>query len=1182
MPERGPVSLRAAFAAEPPLRAAFDRLRAIPPGGGDQAAAAGGAGGRPTGGIVRVTGAPAGSWGFLAQALLDALERPLLVVSADAEAVADEVNLLDGVPPPLAYPAADVLPMDREPPSDEVVGARLEAQAEILTAASPRLVVASPAALMRVTPPPDAFRDGVRRVRRGQRLSQAELVAWLVAWGYRREAQLDGRGQFAVRGGIVDVFPPSAPGPLRIELFGDEVESIRGFDVASQASIARREEALLLPAREFPHRAEDAPQALARLAALDLSKCLPEVAESWREDIARLGEAGYFSGIESLYPYLAASPSSLLDYFAEPPLVLLLEPERVRNQADRHLAYVEELLRSEGEHGEMPLGLSSGLVPWAALLARFGPTLEVERVGTEGSLDLGWPQPPSGAGRIEEVAADLRHRLGAGQRVLLASQQERRAIHLLEAERLPASELEELDFGATALGAGVASVVDGSLRGGFTLPASDLTVLTDLELFGVPAAPSRRRRRGGQGGATDAAAAFRLEVAPGSLVVHQDHGIGIFQGLRSIDDGGMEREYIHIEYAGGDRVFVPVEHMDRIQLYIGGGVGEGTDAPRLSKLGTGDWDRTKRRVRKAVEEMAEELILIYARREVADGYAFSPDGPWQAELEASFPYQETPDQLRAVEEIKADMEAPRAMDRLLVGDVGFGKTEVALRAAFKAAVDGKQVAILVPTTVLANQHWLTFRERLQRYPIRVEMLSRFVDDEAAAQIRAGIAAGTVDIVIGTHRLLSGQVRFKDLGLLVIDEEQRFGVAQKERLKKLRATLDVLSMSATPIPRTLHMSLGGIRDLSVLATPPEERQPVRTFVTADADNLIREVVLRELDRGGQTFFVHNRVRGIQAAADRVRRLVPEARVVVAHGQMDEHQLHQVMLHFIQHEYDVLVCTTIIESGIDIPAANLILVQDSDRFGLADLYQLRGRVGRSGARAYAYFLYDPARSVTENADKRLDVIGEYQELGAGFKLALKDLEIRGAGNLLGAEQSGEIAAVGFEMYNQMLRDAVGRLRGGEGAPVEEPPPAVAPLELPLDHYLPRGYVPDEKVRMQVYAELAAATTEAQLGVLGRRLKDRFGAVPGPVENLLYSLRVKILAQAAGAQAVTLDGDHIVVRFPDARAGDLAAAIPSHRLAEVRRNKLRFAWRRAGDSWREALAQLLGQLGPERAAA
>jgi transcription-repair coupling factor (superfamily II helicase) len=769
--------------------------------------------------------------------------------------------------------------------------------------------------------------------------------------------------------------------------------------------------------------------------------------------------------------------------------------------------------------------------------------------------------------------------------VVLASSQPERLKGILDGLDMPASAIDELAIDTTPLAGGSASLLDAGLRSGFQLPAGDVAVYSDLEMFGVTRRPYRRQRAA-PAEASDAAAAFHLEIEPGQLVVHQDHGIGVFRGLRSIDDGGAEREYIAIEYAGNDRVFVPVEHLDRIKLYLGGG----EESPRLSRLGTGDWERTKGRVRRAVAEMAGELLDVYARREVAGGHAFSPDGPWQAELEAAFPYHETPDQDRAIDEIKADMEAPEPMDRLLCGDVGFGKTEVALRAAFKAAVDGKQVAVLVPTTVLASQHFLTFSERLKPYPLRVDMLSRFRTDEEAAGVRAGLAAGTIDIVIATHGLLTNRVRFKDLGLLVIDEEQRFGVAQKERLKHLRASIDVLSMTATPIPRTLHMSLGGIRDLSVLVTPPEERVPIRTFVTADADNLIREVILREMQRDSQTFFVHNRVRSINRAAERVRALAPDARVAVAHGQMDERDLAQVMTAFIKREYDVLVCSTIIESGLDIPTANAIVVQDADRFGLADLYQLRGRVGRSGARAYAYFLYDPERSLSETADKRLDVVSEYQELGAGFKLALRDLEIRGAGNLLGREQSGEIAAVGLEMYNQMLRDAVGALRSGAGgtpaetagatAAVEERP-VVQPLELPLDHFLPHSYVPDENVRLQVYQELAAASDEAQLKTQRRRLQDRFGALPGPVENLLYSLRVKLAAQAAGLLAVNIDGDILDLRVPPGDGRDLAGIAAGHRHLQAQRTRLRFEWG-AATEWQQELLRILADLSRQPVAA
>jgi transcription-repair coupling factor (superfamily II helicase) len=1130
-------------------------------------------------------GVPDGAWGLLAWALMRSANNSVLVVTADPQALIDDLNAIDDAPRPLHYAAADVLPMDRASPSPEIVAARLETQGRLLASTEPQMVIASPAALVRPAPPPELFREGVLDLAVGPGTPQQQLISWLVDWGYVREPQVEEPGEFAARGGIVDVYPPVSPGGLRIEYFGDEIESIRGFDPVSQASITRHQQVRLLPAREFPHRASDTDATLRRLQQLDLSKCLPEVAEDWQGLLASLQEAGYAPGIEALYPYLVERPASLLEYFPFPPLVLLFEPDRQRQAALRQLQETEELLASEADHGELPLGLSTGLLDYNALEAAWQRVVGVERVTPDGGVDLGWQPPTSLAGRLEGLGQEVRQLQAAGQTVLCASGHTRRVEELLEAGGAGSVVLETLTLEDEALPAsGSVLVVDATLHTGFSIPSASLRVYSDLELFGT-ARPARRRKARRTGAATDAAAAFKLEIEPGSLVVHRDHGIGIYKGLRSLDDGGAEREYISLEYHGGDRVFVPVEHMDRIQLYLGGGGGDDSlEPPRLSRLGTGEWDRTKQKVRRAVMEMAGELIAIYARREVAEGYAFSPDGAWQAELEASFPYQETPDQLRALEEIKADMEEPRPMDRLLVGDVGFGKTEVALRAAFKAATDGKQVAVLVPTTILANQHFMTFGERLKPYPMRVAMLSRFVSDAEAEVVRAGLADGTVDIVIATHRILTNQVKFKDLGLVVIDEEQRFGVAQKERLKRLRASVDVLSMSATPIPRTLHMSLGGIRDLSVLATPPEERQPVRTFVTADADNLVREVLMRELHRGSQAFFVHNRVRTINRAADRVRRLAPEARVVVAHGQMEEHELARVMASFITRDFDVLVCTTIIESGLDIPTANAIMVQDADRFGLADLYQLRGRVGRSGTRAYAYFLFDPNRSLTEHADKRLDVIGEYQQLGSGFKLALKDLEIRGAGNLLGREQSGEISAVGLEMYNQMLRDAVAALHAGgpqaaEAEVVEVK--TVNPLELPIDHFLPHDYVPDETVRLQVYQQLAAAPNEVQLNAQARRLRDRFGPLPGAVENLVYSLRVKLAAQAAGVAAIQAAGEELEIRLHDNDAVDLAGLAARHRDVTATRTRLRFRWAGAPDSWRDRLVALLEELREEQAA-
>jgi transcription-repair coupling factor (superfamily II helicase) len=641
--------------------------------------------------------------------------------------------------------------------------------------------------------------------------------------------------------------------------------------------------------------------------------------------------------------------------------------------------------------------------------------------------------------------------------------------------------------------------------------------------------------------------------------------------MRLIETDGAHREYLELEYAEGDRLFVPVENLDRVQKYLGG-----ESEPTLHKLGTGDWTRARGRAKKVVQDVAEDLLRIYSLREARPGIAFAPDTAWQQELEASFPYEETPDQVAALAEIKADMESDRPMDRLLCGDVGFGKTELALRAAFKAAMSGKQVALLAPTTVLAQQHFHVFRERLSKFPVAVEMLSRFVDDETQARTIEGLKAGQVDIVVGTHRLLQRDVRFKRLGLLIVDEEHRFGVMQKERLKKLRTQLDVLSLSATPIPRTLHMAVGGIRDMSVIQTPPEERQPIKTYVTADDDSLIKEAITRELQRGGQVYFVHNRVRTIEKAADRVRDLVPEARVTVGHGQMAEDQLAEVMVAFESANFDVLVCTTIIESGLDIPNVNTIIVERSDRFGLAQLYQLRGRVGRSGRRAYAYFLYDPRRSLTERADKRLDVISGLHELGQGFKIALRDLEIRGAGNLLGTEQHGAIAAVGFEMYLQMLQSAVAKMRAGseETAVSDVLSTTEMNLDLPLDHFIPRSYIRDEKLRLGAYRQLAGTEEEQELEAVLRSLEDRYGPGPKQLDNLAYSLRIKLRGQRLGLKGVVAEGHDIVVRVDPQRFMDVDELV--RRLAgriAIAPNRIKM--RRQGEGWQDDLLMLLDEM-------
>ena len=700
-------------------------------------------------------------------------------------------------------------------------------------------------------------------------------------------------------------------------------------------------------------------------------------------------------------------------------------------------------------------------------------------------------------------------------------------------------------------------------------PAPLLSFLTDAELFGWSKPQPCRRSRV----RTVAPEAFFSDVQPGDYVVHIEHGIGIYKGLVKLEVDGNLREYLQVDYA----------QADRLSRYVGAG---GTP-PALNRLGTADWNIVKQRAKKAVADIAEDLLKLYAARELVPGHAFSKDSPWQQELESAFPYVETEDQLVAIEAVKQDMEQPRPMDRLICGDVGYGKTEVALRAAFKAVMDSKQVAVLVPTTVLAQQHYRTFTERLRPFPIRVEMLSRFRSRAEQRQVLEGLANGTVDIVIGTHRLLSKDVKFKDLGLLIVDEEQRFGVAHKERLKQLRTEIDVLTLTATPIPRTLHMSLTGVRDLSTIDTPPEERLPVRTMMAEYDETLIRQAILRELDRGGQVFFVHNRVQGITQIAHRLERLVPEARFAIAHGQMKESELEKVMLQFVNGEIDVLVCTNIIESGLDIPNANTIIINRADQFGLAQLYQLRGRVGRSAVRAYAYLLYDRGKQLSPEARRRLETIVEASDLGAGFQVAMRDLEMRGAGELLGARQHGHIAAVGFDLYCRLLAQAVQEARermehGGELPPpqkngrqsvMEEPIAPTVSLDLPLSAAIPEDYVPDEGLRFQLYRRMAGLTSLRQVEEMAKELEDRFGSLPTEVENLLYQVRVKILAIQARVQAIALENQQLVLRSDALEHVDRGAL--QKRLGEHVRVERRAIWLPMRETWQSDLMRVLERL-------
>ncbi|MBC8249406.1 MAG: transcription-repair coupling factor, partial [Anaerolineales bacterium] len=924
-----------------------------------------------------------------------------------------------------------------------------------------------------------------------------------------------------------DVFPPHSAQPVRIELFGNEIESLRLFEPDTQRSQEKVSSFTLVPASEALPK--HGPLPARRAAQLDLSACHESAAAEFEANFAALEEGQHFKGLEFYIPCLYPQPGNLIDFLPTEGLLVVDDlTELEASMADLEASALE-LQKDLLEAGELPSGLPIPYFTWdelqEVLLDRHPLVLGYDG-GEEQPLSRLFAPGPRYGGRLKQVLDDWRRMLQERERIVVVSRQAQR-LAALWGEREAAGEFRVTSVeGITKLPPlRSLTIVQGTLAEGWTLlpplfppqiggderggQQATCCLQTDAEIFGWSRPLPRRVRRP----RAVTPEAFFADMAPDDYVVHIEHGIGIFRGLVELTLDGVKREYLDIVYDGDDRLYVPVHQADRLSRYVGAS----DRPPALHRLGAADWARVKAQAKRAVEDIARELLELYAAREVVPGHAFPPDHPWQAEVEASFPYIETEDQLRAIEEIKADMEKPKPMDRLICGDVGYGKTEVALRAAFKAVMGHKQVAILVPTTVLAQQHYTTFQERLKPFPVEVEMLSRFRSRREQGEILSKLQAGTMDIVIGTHRLIQKDVAFKDLGLLIIDEEQRFGVTHKERLKQMRKEVDVLTLTATPIPRTLYMSLTGVRDMSTIDTPPEERLPVKTHVGEYDETLIRKAILRELDRGGQVYFVHNRVQSIRPVAQRLERLVPEATLAIGHGQMPEAKLEQVMLDFAAGEIDVLVCTSIIESGLDIPNANTLIVNRANQFGLADLYQLRGRVGRGARRAYAYFLYDHPHRLTDTARQRLQTILEASELGAGFGIAMRDLEIRGAGDLLGTRQHGHIAAVGFDLYCRLLAQAVWELK--EEPEGETPSALSAPLapsvsiDLPLPAFIPRDYVPDPPLRLRLYRRMAGLATMDEIEEMERELKDRFGDLPEATTNLLYQLRLKVLALRAG---------------------------------------------------------------------
>jgi transcription-repair coupling factor (superfamily II helicase) len=1056
---------------------------------------------------------------------LAAQDRPLVAVTATGRQAGDLQDALRDLGRSTAvFPAWETLPHERLSPTAETVGRRMAVIADVAGGTLPDVLLVPIRALMQPFAA-DLVEERPLTLAVGDEPGFETVVERLVRAGYERVPMVERRGQFAVRGGILDVFVPTDEHPTRLEFFGDEVDQVRTFAVSDQRTIAARETALSLPVvRELLLT----PRLRERARALQAT--YPHIADV----LGDLADGTPVEGMESLAPVLTDEMITLLDLLPGGTPVVNVGPERLAARAVDLVRTSEEFLQA-GWHNAavgnaVPLDLSRAAYrspeELGELAGRRG--LPVSGLGTLGSVVAGLRPAPTYRGDVAALAKDAQAAVATGVPVVVAMGATGPAQRLAE-------QLADLDVPARLSGDGpldaVVHIVKASLVAGFAL--DDLVLVTERDLTGTSSTqtvkmPARRRK-----------ALDPLTLKSGDFVVHTQHGVGRYLEMTQRTVAGSVREYLVLEYAPGrrgqppDRLYVPTDQLDQVSRYVGG------EAPAVHRLGGADWQKAKTKAKRAMREMAAELVKLYAARQATKGHAFGPDTPWQRELEDAFPYQETPDQLSTIDEVKADMRRPVPMDRLVCGDVGFGKTEIAVRAAFKAVQDGAQVAVLVPTTLLVKQHHKTFTERYGSFPIRVEALSRFQSDAEAQRIIEGLADGSVDVVIATHRILSPRTRFKNLGLLIVDEEQRFGVEHKEHIKALRTAVDVLSMSATPIPRTLEMAVTGIREISTIQTPPEDRLPVLTFVGPYDERQIAAAIRRELLRDGQVFFIHNRVESINRVTAKLAQMVPEARVASAHGQMPQAALEQTVVDFWEGRVDVLVCTTIVESGMDIPNANTLIVDRSDAFGLSQLHQLRGRVGRGRERAYAYFLYPPEKPLTQTAHDRLETIAAHTDLGSGMAVAMKDLEIRGAGNLLGGEQSGHIATIGFDLYVRMVGEALQAVRGER----DEEPPEVR-IELPMNAHLPHDYVPDERLRLMAYTSLAQAASEADVDEFVAEMTDRYGPLPAPVTILVEVARLRLLARRAGITDIVAAGTRIrfaPVHLPESRTMRLSRLYP-----------------------------------------
>ena len=1146
---------------------------------------------------------------FLLATLWRDLGRPMLIVTPrpeDARKLHDQLLVWGGEDGGiLQFPETEALPFERLVSDLDTIHARIRTLSTLAGVGHRApLVVASTAAIAQKTIRRDSFLSNTRTLRVGDRVDLNEMLETWTRLGYRFEPTVAEPGVASRRGGIVDVYPVDSTLPARIELWGNEIDSIRLFDPSTQRSSDSVDSVRVIPAGEsLPEIADRAELALA-VAAIDVSGCTDAARSRIDEEMELLLSGAHVEDV-SFYAGLF-NHGSLLDYLADDFALVTCRPTDVAHWALDAEERIQALRWTKESRGELPHGFPSSHFAWAELeqrLERVETRLEVTPWGAtdlahDRTYILPFSSPPTFAGNLDAFAEEVADLAGVGHRPLAVTSHPKRLGEVLDGYGVAADTVDALSSPPDPGSITIVRTSGGMVSEGFSLDTDDgkLVVLSDSEIFGVTKQRRSARR------ASRRREALLAELGPGDYVVHVEHGIGRFAGTGSPGSEKTGAEYIVLDYARGDKLYVPMEHLDRVTPYVA----PLDHPPSLTRLGSQEWKRARAKAARSTREMAAELLSLYATRELAEGHPFGLDRAWETELGESFPFEETPDQVSAIREVKADMGAPKPMDRLVCGDVGYGKTEVAIRAAFKAVMDGKQVAVLVPTTVLAQQHYATFSERLKAYPTAIDVLSRFRTDAEQRAVVEGLARGTIDVCIGTHRLIQRDVSFKQLGLIIIDEEQRFGVAHKERLRRMRAEVDVLTMTATPIPRTLHMSLAGVRDMSTIDTPPEERLPIKTYVSEFSDDLIREAILRELDRQGQVYFLHNRVYNIDYMAGYVRRLVPEAKVAVAHGQMPEGRLEQVMLDFARGEGDVLMCTTIIESGLDIPNVNTLIMNRADTFGLAQLYQLRGRIGRSVRRAYAYLLVPRARSLTEAAEKRLSAMLAATELGAGYKIAMKDLEIRGAGNILGADQSGHIHAVGFELYNRLLSLAVEQLRA-KGAPFatnggglqpgdlaaaieSELPgrglddalvtPSAPLIDIGIPASIPLEYVADLSTRLGIYQRLVQLADPADVDRMEEELQDRFGPLPVQVRNLSYVTRLKMYAAVCGVESVKRAEGRVVLRLEGETGG--ARQVLQSRLGRgvvVGNNQIRLELDQSGDGWEERLMRVLTSLAEFR---